>query len=153
MFTLLLILHIFVCLLIIFFVLLQSGKGAELGAAFGGIGQAHSSRGAMSGIGKATTVVAVLFMVTSLSLAFLSSEQAKESVVRELEAVPTVPGARPLPAPTETSPQTNQPITLPEPETQTDLPQTEAPPLQLEQTEAPPLNASPAEVNPESSQQ
>ena len=42
MFTLLLIIHIIVCLLIIFFVLLQAGRGAELGAAFGSVGQANS---------------------------------------------------------------------------------------------------------------
>lgn len=92
MFSLLLVLHVFVCLLIIFFVLMQSGRGAELGAAFGGIGQAQSTRSAMTGIGKATTVVAVLFMLTSLGLAYLSSEKARESVVRELEALPVVPG-------------------------------------------------------------
>ena len=92
MFSLVLILHVFVCLLIIFFVLMQSGRGAELGAAFGGVGQAQSTRSEMSGIGKATTVVAVLFMLTSLVLAYLSSEKARESVVRDIKAVPAVPG-------------------------------------------------------------
>ena len=92
MFSLVLILHVFVCLLIIFFVLMQSGRGAELGAAFGGVGQAQSTRSEMSGIGKATTVVAVLFMMTSLVLAYLSSEKARESVVRDIKAVPVVPG-------------------------------------------------------------
>ncbi len=92
MFSLVLILHVFVCLLIIFFVLMQSGRGAELGAAFGGVGQSQSTRSEMSGIGKATTVVAVLFMLTSLVLALLSSEKARESVVRDIKAVPVVPG-------------------------------------------------------------
>ena len=92
MFSLILILHVFVCLLIIFFVLMQSGRGAELGAAFGGVGQSQSTRSEMSGIGKATTVVAVLFMLTSLVLALLSSEKARESVVRDIKAVPVVPG-------------------------------------------------------------
>ena len=92
MFSLVLILHVFVCLLIIFFVLMQSGRGAELGAAFGGVGQSQSTRSEMSGIGKATTVVAVLFMSTSLVLALLSSEKARESVVRDIEIVPVVPG-------------------------------------------------------------
>ena len=71
---------------------MQSGRGAELGAAFGGVGQAQSTRSEMSGIGKATTVVAVLFMLTSLVLAYLSSEKARESVVRDIKAVPFVPG-------------------------------------------------------------
>ena len=92
MFSLILILHVFVCLLIILFVLMQSGRGAELGAAFGGVGQSQSTRSEMSGIGKATTVVAVLFMLTSLVLALLSSEKARESVVRDIKAVPVVPG-------------------------------------------------------------
>ena len=92
MFSLVLILHVFVCLLIIFFVLMQSGRGAELGAAFGGVGQSQSTRSEMSGIGKATTVVAVMFMLTSLVLALLSSEKARESVVRDIKAVPVVPG-------------------------------------------------------------
>ena len=77
MFSLVLILHVFVCLLIIFFVLMQSGRGAELGAAFGGVGQAQSTRSEIGGISKATTVVAVLFMLTSLVLAYLSSEKAR----------------------------------------------------------------------------
>ena len=71
---------------------MQSGRGAELGAAFGGVGQSQSTRSEMSGIGKATTVVAVLFMLTSLVLALLSSEKARESVVRDIKAVPVVPG-------------------------------------------------------------
>ena len=68
MFTLLLIIHIIVCLLIIFFVLLQAGRGAELGAAFGSVGQANSVRGKMTGVGKMTAVVAVIFMLTSLGI-------------------------------------------------------------------------------------
>ena len=91
MFTLLLIIHIIVCVLIIFFVLLQAGRGAELGAAFGSVGQANSVRGKMTGVGKMTAVVAVIFMVTSLSLAYLSSQAARDSVVREIEALPSLP--------------------------------------------------------------
>jgi preprotein translocase subunit SecG len=93
MFTLLLIIHIIACILIIFFVLLQAGKGAELGAAFGSVGQANSVRGNMTGIGKMTAVVAVIFMVTSLSLAYLSSQAARDSVVREIEAMPSIPNS------------------------------------------------------------
>ena len=91
MFTLLLIIHIIACVLIIFFVLLQAGRGAELGAAFGSVGQANSVRGKMTGVGKMTAVVAVIFMVTSLSLAYLSSQAARDSVVREIEALPSLP--------------------------------------------------------------
>ena len=93
MFTLLLIIHIIACVLIIFFVLLQAGRGAELGAAFGSVGQANSVRGKMTGVGKMTAVVAVIFMVTSLSLAYLSSQAARDSVVREIEALPSLPSS------------------------------------------------------------
>lgn len=127
MFSLVLILHVFVCLLIIFFVLMQSGRGAELGAAFGGVGQSQSTRSEMSGIGKATTVVAVLFMLTSLVLALLSSEKARESVVRDIKIVPVVPGME------ETvSPSTE--IQIPSEE--------EVPSKDLEQTAAPALSPS-----------
>ena len=86
MFELLLVIHVIACVSIIFFVLLQSGRGAELGAAFGSVGQANSVRGSMTGIGKITTGVAVVFMLTSLTLAYLSSETARDSVVRDLNS-------------------------------------------------------------------
>ena len=127
MFSLVLILHVFVCLLIIFFVLMQSGRGAELGAAFGGVGQSQSTRSEMSGIGKATTVVAVLFMSTSLVLALLSSEKARESVVRDIEIVPVVPGMEETVLPSTE-------IQIPSDE--------EGPSEDLEQTAAPALSPS-----------
>ena len=91
MFTLLLIIHIIASVLIIFFVLLSAGRGAELGAAFGSVGQANNVRGKMTGIHKITVAVAVIFMLTSLSLAYLSSEAARDSVVREIESAPAIP--------------------------------------------------------------
>ena len=135
MFSLVLVLHVFVCLLIIFFVLMQSGRGAELGAAFGGVGQSQSTRSEMSGIGKATTVVAVLFMLTSLVLALLSSEKARESVVRDIKAVPVVPGVEEpvLPA-TEIQIPTDEIVVPPNKE--------EVPSKDLEQTAAPALAPS-----------
>ena len=135
MFSLVLILHVFVCLLIIFFVLMQSGRGAELGAAFGGVGQSQSTRSEMSGIGKATTVVAVLFMLTSLVLALLSSEKARESVVRDIKAVPVVPGVEePLLPATEIQIPADGVVIPPNEE--------EVPSKDLEQTEAPALAPS-----------
>ena len=135
MFSLVLILHVFVCLLIIFFVLMQSGRGAELGAAIGGVGQAQSTRSEMSGIGKDTTVVAVLFMLTSLVLAYLSSEKARESVVRDIKAVPVVPGVEEpvLPA-TEIQIPADEVVVPPNAE--------EVPSKNLEQTAAPALEPS-----------
>ena len=127
MFELLLVIHVIACVSIIFFVLLQSGRGAELGAAFGSVGQANSVRGSMTGIGKITTGVAVVFMLTSLTLACLSSETAQESVVRDLT---------PLATPT-TSPEEMQ---VPEEIIKEESP--EIPPAELEQKVAPPIESS-----------
>ena len=127
MFELLLVFHVIACISIIFFVLLQSGRGAELGAAFGSVGQSNSVRGSMTGIGKITTGVAVVFMLTSLTLAYLSSETSRDSVVRDLKPVAT---------PTE-SPEKMQ---VPEEIIQEESP--EIPPAELEQKVAPPIESS-----------
>ena len=127
MFELLLVIHIIACISIIFFVLLQSGRGAELGAAFGSVGQANSVRGSMTGIGKITTGVAVVFMLTSLTLAYLSSETARDSVVRDLKPVAT-----PTSLPKE--------MQVPEEIIKEESP--EIPPAELEQKVAPPIESS-----------
>lgn len=74
-------LHIVVCLFLIIVVLLQSGKAADLAGAFGGMGSqtVFGPRGAATVLSKATTVAAVLFMVTSLALAILGSKQTASS--------------------------------------------------------------------------
>lgn len=92
--TLLLIVHVLVCLFLIFIVLIQSGKGAELGAAFGGSSQTlFGSRGAATFFSKLTTIAAVVFMLTSLSLAIVSVRTGsiiKKTVpVKEKGAVPS----------------------------------------------------------------
>ena len=127
MFELLLVIHVIACISIIFFVLLQSGRGAELGAAFGSVGQANSVRGSMTGIGKITTGVAVVFMLTSLTLAYLSSETAQDSVVRDLKPVAT-PNASP------------EEMQIPEEIIKEESP--ELPPAELEQKAAPPIESS-----------
>jgi preprotein translocase subunit SecG len=77
------ILHILVCIALVLIVLLQAGKGAEMGAAFGGASQTiFGSAGAMGFLTKLTTVAAVIFMITSLLLAFSSTRRAS-TVMRE----------------------------------------------------------------------
>ena len=78
MYILLLILHVIVCLFLIIVVLLQSGKAADLAGAFGGMGSqtAFGPRGSATLLSKATTISAVLFMVTSLSLSILATRSA-----------------------------------------------------------------------------
>jgi len=81
--TFLLIIHVSVCFFLISIVLLQRGKGAQLGAAFGG-GSSQTlfgSRGAATFLNKLTTVAAIVFMLTSLALAIVTTKSG--SVVKE----------------------------------------------------------------------
>ena len=67
------ILHVVVCIILILVVLLQAGKGANMGAAFGGSSQTvFGSSGAGTFLGKMTTIVAGVFMLTSLTLSYFS---------------------------------------------------------------------------------
>jgi len=97
MFTLVLVLHVIVCLFLIFIVLIQSGKGAELGAAFGGSSQTiFGARGAATFFSKLTTVSAIVFMLTSFSLAILTTRggsvvKRAPAATEQKKAVPTGP--------------------------------------------------------------
>jgi preprotein translocase subunit SecG len=96
MFTLVVILHIIVCLFLIFIILIQSSKGAEMGAAFGGSSQTlFGSRGAATVLSKVTTIAAVLFMLTSLTLAVFSvrRESVMSSVPVKESPAKSLPGA------------------------------------------------------------
>ncbi len=73
MYTTIIVLHLTVCMFLIFIILIQSSKGAEMGAAFGGSNQTlFGSRGAATFLSKLTTGAAILFMITSLTLAILA---------------------------------------------------------------------------------
>jgi preprotein translocase subunit SecG len=101
MYILFLIVHVIVCLFLIIVVLLQSGKAADLAGAFGGMGSqtAFGPRGSATLLSKATTISAVLFMVTSLGLSILASRQAGlgATVLEE-------PASKSAPAPTKGGP-------------------------------------------------
>jgi len=115
--TLLLIIHVFVCLFLIFIVLIQSSKGAELGAAFGGSSQTiFGSRGAATILSKLTTIAAVVFMVTSLLLAIVSVRGG--SVVKK-----TVPLEQKTGIPAQQGPVQAPPQQTPQPPQQTPQPQ------------------------------
>ena len=95
--TLLLIIHVIVCLMLIAIVLLQSGKGAELGAAFGGSSQTlFGSRGAATFLSKLTTIAAIVFMITSLTLAVVTAKGGsvvkKTPVTDENKSIPSTSG-------------------------------------------------------------
>ena len=90
--------HVLVCFALILIVLLQAGKGAEMGAAFGGASQTiFGSSGAMGFLSKLTTGVAVLFMITSLILTFSSTRRAS-SVIKEgpAQSAPAEPSQIPV---------------------------------------------------------
>jgi len=82
MYTLAVVIHVLVCFLMIASILLQSGKGAEIGAAFGGSSQTvFGSRGPGTFLSKVTVAAAIVFMLTSLGLAILSKERTFSSTV------------------------------------------------------------------------
>ena len=84
----LIIVHVAVCIALIMIVLLQTGKGADMGAAFGG-GSSQTlfgSTGASTFLSKATTVAAIVFMLTSLVLAYMSSHRMADSIMPQSPA-------------------------------------------------------------------
>jgi preprotein translocase subunit SecG len=86
--TILIIVHVSVCVALIMIVLLQTGKGADMGAAFGGGGSQtlFGSTGASTFLSKATTGAAVIFMLTSLALAYISSHRTADSIIQSTPA-------------------------------------------------------------------
>jgi len=85
MYTLTVVIHLTVCFLMIAAILLQAGKGAEIGAAFGGSSQTvFGSRGPGTFLSKVTVGAAVIFMLSSLSLALLSRQANTSSTVIDL---------------------------------------------------------------------
>jgi preprotein translocase subunit SecG len=109
--------HVVVCLFLIVVVLLQSGKAADLAGAFGGMGSqtAFGPRGSATLLSKATTVSAIVFMLTSISLSILATRGsgtsptptlqrhgAPASAPKSTAPVPTAPA--PAPATTPAAP-------------------------------------------------
>jgi len=104
--------HIIVCIALILIVLLQTGKGADMGAVFGGAGSQalFGNTGAATFLGKMTTVAAVVFMITSLTLAYIS-KSGEKSVVSDItpatqQTAPAVPD-QPTPITEETQTKHN----------------------------------------------
>jgi len=111
-FTVLLVVHVLICLLLIGVILLQSGEAADLAGAFGGSGSqtAFGPRGATTFLSRATTWCAVMFMFTSLELTLHvstgtggASGSVLEQFSRPAPTAPAPPGtpAIPLPAPAQ----------------------------------------------------
>ena len=104
MYTILIVVHVIVCVFLVLTVLLQQGKGAAIGAVFGSSDTIFGSAGPASLLHKLTTGLAVLFMVSSLVLTYLSAHKVEDSIMQDVEVT--------------TSPVTTEPVEpaeIPEP--------------------------------------
>jgi preprotein translocase subunit SecG len=111
--VLLLTLHVLVCIALIIIVLLQAGKGAEIGASFGS-GSSQTVFGATGGknfMTRLTTGAAVIFMLTSLTLAYFYGQPGSSSVMPA--TVPTQVPQSTAPAPMSPSPAEQAPVPPP----------------------------------------
>ncbi len=90
LYALIMVLHIIVSIILILVVLLQTGKRADLAGAFGGGGSqtAFGARGAATAFSKITTGAAVKFMVTSLTLSFMSGSDGSSGSALDSTAGP-----------------------------------------------------------------
>src|SRR5689334_25156961 len=85
--TLITILHVIVCLFLMLTVLLQSGKGGGMGAAFGGGNAAtvFGGSGASGFLKRMTAIAGTVFMITSMVLAFISSRGGSDALAKETD--------------------------------------------------------------------
>lgn len=112
MFTLFVIVHVIVSVILIMVVLLQSGKAGDLASAFGGVGSqtAFGARGAATFLSKATTICAILFMISSLGLSLLFTRPSSSTVMEKVPAETAQPGSTPA---TPSTPSEKTPGTAP----------------------------------------
>jgi preprotein translocase subunit SecG len=98
LYNFLLVIHVFICLLLVLVILLQAGKGGGLASAFGGSGTSEAvfgGRHAATFLGKATNVLGVLFFLSSFGLALISSYTVGPRSAVQEQLMETAP--RPVP--------------------------------------------------------
>jgi preprotein translocase subunit SecG len=95
--TLVWVVHIIVAVAVIAMVLLQHGKGADMGAAFGSgsSGSLFGATGSANFLSRSTAILATLFFLTSLALAYFGLQQHKPASVLDRAAVPATQPAAP----------------------------------------------------------
>jgi len=96
--TLIIVAHVLIALSIIGLVLLQHGKGADMGSGFGG-GASSSLFGATGSanfLSRATAVLATIFFLTSLGLAYLASEKPRAAASTVMDTAKPKPPAEPV---------------------------------------------------------
>lgn len=104
MFTVLLAVHIIVAIVMVGFILIQHGKGADAGASFGAgaAGTVFGAAGSANFMTRATAVLATVFFITSLALAWYAQRQAEDQLRLDVDvsATQTAPiAAAPIQAP------------------------------------------------------
>lgn len=102
-------LHVLVCLMLIFVIMLQSGSAADLAGAFGGAGSqtAFGPRGAATFLTKATTWCAIVFMMSSLALSLKrapTTAQGSSILEQTMPTAPSRPAKPPVQLPAPQSP-------------------------------------------------
>ena len=105
MYSVLIVVHIITCVLLVLTVLLQQGKGAEIGAVFGSSDTIFGSAGPASFLHKLTTGLAVVFMVSSLVLTYLSAHKVEDSLMHDVQVTTS-------PVTTESA-ETTEPVVIP----------------------------------------
>ncbi len=114
MYIVVVIVHLLVCFILMGVVLLQAGKGAEMGAAFGGSSQTlFGSRGAAPFLSKLTIGAAVFYMLTSLTLSILTKGRSVLSSVPETKTTESKPIPKPAGTTTPATTPTTTPATAP----------------------------------------
>lgn len=97
--------HYVFCFFLIIVILLQVGKGADLGAAFGGASQTvFGGRGPATFLNKMTAIVAICFLFTSLGLSYISKTRLSSSVIDNMA----------IPVQTQIQPEAAAPTAAPE---------------------------------------
>lgn len=114
MITFITIIHIIVSIGLILVVLLQTGKGADMGAVFGGSSSTiFGSSGAGNFLTRLTTGMAIVFMITSLTLGYFSGKKPSASVFDKGKVEAEQPAQQQQPGPTPT-PQAPAPSAAPQ---------------------------------------
>ena len=131
MFIVVTVIHIIACLFLIGVVLLQQGKGADMGAVFGGSSSTiFGSGGAGNFLTRLTTIMAVVFMLTSLTLTYTGARRMGSTVFDSAplpEAPPLEIPAQPQAKPAQVEPAAQAPAPAPAAEPQAAAPQAAAP--------------------------
>ena len=109
MFTVAIVVHIVVSVVLVLSVLLHSGKGASLGSSFGGSTSSQALFGSAGPAGlftKVTAVCAAIFMVTSLYITYVSAHKDSSSIMQDVPAL--------IEGPADEVPKSEEPVVIPE---------------------------------------